>query len=84
MHITITRSGGFAGLTRRREIDTASLAPDVCAAVERLAGDAARHPAKRNRMPDAFEYEITIDGKTYVVSGDEPAWRALIERVGLQ
>ncbi len=32
-------------------------------------------------MPDAFEYEITIDGKTYVVSDEHPAWRALIERL---
>jgi hypothetical protein len=79
MRISVSRRGGFAGTTIHREIDTTRLAGRD--ELERLARRACAQPAERPRMPDAFEYEITIDGKTYVVSDEHPAWRALIERL---
>lgn len=84
MRISITRRGGFAGLTLRREIDTAELDPSAANVLQQLVQKAMAGGSAPSRMPDAFEYEITIDGRTYNVSDDLPAWRALIERTGLQ
>lgn len=86
MKIRIVRRGGFAGMTMSHEVDTASLPPADRQSVENLARRAMRHPAERKRAltPDAFEFEITIDGERYVVGDDNPVWRALIERVGVQ
>lgn len=82
MRISVTRSGGFAGRTIHREIDTAALAGG--AEIERLAASAVSHPGGAS-MPDAFRYEVAIDGVNYVVGDEHPAWRALIERIfGLQ
>ncbi len=86
MKIRIVRRGGFAGMTVSHELDTASLAPEARHAVEELARKAIANPPgpERSRIPDAFEYEIAIDGRRYVVGDDDPAWRALIERVAVQ
>lgn len=64
MRIQVRRTGGFAGLQRAAEIDTAgrddaedwhSLADAV------LAGG---HSLPRAVMPDGFSYEITVNGRT--------------------
>jgi len=79
MRIGLVRSGGFSGVTLRREIDTARLAADERKKIEQLALRARVERAAPNDAPDSFEYEITIDGARYVVDGSSPAWQSLIE-----
>jgi hypothetical protein len=79
MRIALTRSGGFAGITLHREIDTAQLPPDRRRVIEQLAARARAERASPNAEADAFEYEVTIDGARYLVDGSSPAWHALIE-----
>ncbi len=81
MRISLTRSGGFAGTTLRREIQTAVLPAEEKRILEQLVARARAERASPNAEPDAFEYEITIDGTRYVVDGTSPAWHALIERL---
>jgi hypothetical protein len=84
MRIVVTRTGGFAGVTRRAELDTAGR-PDA-ERLRALARDVladGRTAAVAAGMPDGFGYEITIDDET--VRCAEPrltgAQRELIEAV---
>jgi len=81
MRLALTRSGGFAGITLHREIDTTQLPPERRRVIEQLAARARVERASPNAEADAFEYEITIDGARYVVDGSSPAWHALIESI---
>ncbi|ANP54930.1 hypothetical protein J2Z21_003626 [Streptomyces griseochromogenes] len=64
MHIQVRRTGGFAGIERRAEVDTSGR-PDAAewqALAERvLASGRGTPPAG---VPDGFSYEITVDGRT--------------------
>lgn len=60
MRIEVRRSGGFAGIARTFKVDTATLPPTRAAEIERLA----RSLASRAASPDAFVYDVTIDGAT--------------------
>ncbi|MFF3409086.1 protealysin inhibitor emfourin [Streptomyces sp. NPDC002742] len=64
MRIEVRRTGGFAGIERRAEVDT-SARPDAAewqALAERaLAAGRGTPPAG---VPDGFSYRITVDGKT--------------------
>ncbi|MEU9985206.1 protealysin inhibitor emfourin [Streptomyces sp. NPDC007971] len=64
MRIQVRRTGGFAGIERRAEVDT-SARPDAAewqALAERvLASGRGTPPAG---VPDGFRYEITVDGRT--------------------
>lgn len=64
MRIEVIRSGGFAGIERRAELDTTGR-PDAAhlhgVAREALAQGA---PAPDHGVPDGFHYEITVDGHT--------------------
>ncbi|OIV36202.1 hypothetical protein BIV57_17515 [Mangrovactinospora gilvigrisea] len=67
MRIAVTRSGGFAGLTRRAVLETAGR-PDG-ARLEGLARRAvASAPAEGggpgHGVPDGFHYEISAAGRT--------------------
>ncbi|MEK8170770.1 protealysin inhibitor emfourin [Streptomyces sp. M19] len=64
MRISVIRTGGFAGIERRAELDTAgrSGAEDL-EAVARRALEAGEATAPRG-VPDGFHYEITVDGRT--------------------
>jgi len=76
MRIVITRTGGFAGMTQRHEVDPAPPAVETLARAaekETPSGDAA--------TPDAFEYAVSIDGREYVVKNPTRAWGRLIEAV---
>ena len=80
MRITVRRTGGFAGIARTFEVDTALLPPAQAREVERLA-KAVREKSLAARRPppaDAFVYEVTVDGKTTIVDDAE----ALIEELG--
>jgi hypothetical protein len=64
MRIEVRRTGGFAGIERRAEVDTSARpdAPEWHALAERaLAAGRNRPPAG---VPDGFHYEITVDGRT--------------------
>jgi hypothetical protein len=77
VRVTVRRSGGFAGRVMERSVDSGDdpqLEPLVAAA--RAAGNASSDVA-----PDAFRYEITIDGETVVVSDDAEAWMRVVERI---
>lgn len=64
MRIQVTRSGGFAGIERHAEVDTAELSDaeqwhDL--AESALASGVERPPGG---VPDGFHYEVTVDGRT--------------------
>ncbi|MFD3514485.1 protealysin inhibitor emfourin [Streptomyces sp. NPDC058657] len=85
MRIQVVRTGGFAGIERRAEVDT-SAGPDARAwhalAAEALAaGQGVRTPPAG--IADGFRYEITVDGRTVHCAEPEltEAQRELISRV---
>ncbi len=63
LRIEFQRSGGFAGLTMRTEVDTSELPPEDAEVFERLvaslegSGVGASPPAGK---PDRFQYELTV------------------------
>ncbi|MGW2784449.1 protealysin inhibitor emfourin [Streptomyces populi] len=64
MRIEVRRTGGFAGIERRAEVDTTARpdAPEWHALAEQaLAAGCATPPAG---VPDGFSYRITVDGRT--------------------
>ncbi|GAA3489545.1 MULTISPECIES: protealysin inhibitor emfourin [Streptomyces] len=85
MLIQVVRTGGFAGIERRAEVDTSGR-PDAHA-WHALAGEAAaagrglRMPGAA--VPDGFSYEITVDGQTFHCAEPQlsDAQRELITRV---
>ncbi|MER5193214.1 protealysin inhibitor emfourin [Streptomyces sp. NPDC002755] len=64
MRIQVSRTGGFAGIERRAEVDTSGRpdAPEWHALAERAV--AAGRGAPPVGVPDGFSYEITVDGRT--------------------
>ncbi|MFC4906555.1 protealysin inhibitor emfourin [Actinomadura gamaensis] len=63
MKVTVVRSGGFAGIERRGEADSAD-DPLLAGLVGRV--DLAQVPPP-GRIPDQFVYDIDIDGREAVV-----------------
>jgi len=61
--VTVTRSGGFAGIQQRGESDTGS-DPLLRRLVARVDLHAVPPPG---RIPDQFLYDIDIDGDTATV-----------------
>ena len=63
LRIEFQRSGGFAGLTMRTEVDTSKLPPEDAEVFERLVESLERSgvgdssPAGK---PDRFQYELTV------------------------
>jgi hypothetical protein len=64
MRIEVTRSGGFAGLSRHAVLDTADH-PDA-GHLHALAEAALAPPPPDERRPlrDGFAYVLTVDGRT--------------------
>ncbi|MDT3395645.1 hypothetical protein RKE29_03100 [Streptomyces sp. B1866] len=64
MRIRVIRTGGFAGIPRRAELDTAGR-PDErhLRALAQQAVETGRAGPVRG-VPDGFSYEITVDGRT--------------------
>ncbi|GAA4920578.1 protealysin inhibitor emfourin [Streptomyces coeruleoprunus] len=83
MRIQVRRTGGFAGIERRAEVDT-SARPDADAwrvlAEAALADGRDEPPAG---VPDGFSYAITVDGRTVYCADPRltQAQRELISRV---
>lgn len=66
MKVSFKRTGGFAGLSLKSEIDCALLPPAKCKELEQLVGllRAAGQPSGGKAsftIPDAFQYEVTVD-----------------------
>jgi hypothetical protein len=63
MKVRFRQSGGFAGLVRGAELDTAALAGPEAAELERLVAAARLAPAKRAaaRGADRQQYEIVVE-----------------------
>ncbi|GHG72685.1 protealysin inhibitor emfourin [Streptomyces griseocarneus] len=64
MRIVITRTGGFAGIERRAELDTCGR-PDAThleALAHRALAPGREAPARG--VPDGFRYEIKVDGRS--------------------
>ncbi|MFB6983046.1 protealysin inhibitor emfourin [Streptomyces scopuliridis] len=84
MRIQVRRTGGFAGIERRAEIETSGLrdASDWRELAERAMADGADTPSAG--VPDGYHYVITIDDDRTVHCADPgltEAQRALISRV---
>jgi hypothetical protein len=79
MHVTIQRTGGFAGIPVIKSIDAASLSASEIDDLEQMIESArffalpALIPSKS--QPDRFEYQITVEqnGKKHSVTAAEPA-----------
>ncbi len=89
MRIALTQSGGFAGLVKRVQVDTATLPRDDAARLERLAHAAraalaAGTPAADPALRDARRYALRIDDDAASACWDlpeaglPPAVRALL------
>jgi hypothetical protein len=83
MRIQVQRSGGFAGIERRAEVDTSGRpdAPEWHALAERALADGRGGPPAG--VPDGFHYRITVDGKAVHCADPRlsEAQRELISRV---
>ncbi|MBO4255259.1 protealysin inhibitor emfourin [Streptomyces sp. NPDC002144] len=83
MRIRVRRTGGFAGIERRAEVDTSGR-PDAhewqALAEKAVAAGRATPPAG---VPDGFSYEITVDGRTVYAADPRltEEQRQLISRV---
>ncbi|GLP70108.1 MULTISPECIES: protealysin inhibitor emfourin [unclassified Streptomyces] len=64
MRIQVRRTGGFAGIERHKEVDTSGR-PDAhewqALAEKAVAAGRGTPPIG---VPDGFNYEITVDGRT--------------------
>ncbi|MBV9494904.1 MAG: hypothetical protein JOZ54_11710 [Acidobacteria bacterium] len=79
MKVGFHRSGGFAGLSLKSEVDCSQLPPGKCKELEQLvgllraAGQPAPSPSKSSYYADAFQYEVTVqddDGTQKYRAGD--------------
>jgi hypothetical protein len=66
MRISLTRTGGLAGMRRTATVDTAALDPSRAEALERLFRQAelegpSSAPARSRPAPDRFRYTLTVE-----------------------
>ncbi|MET7284644.1 protealysin inhibitor emfourin [Streptomyces sp. NPDC005573] len=83
MRIQVRRTGGFAGIERRAEVDTSGR-PDARewqSLAERVL--AAGPATPQHVVPDGFSYTITVDGRTVHAADPRltPDQRELVSRV---
>jgi hypothetical protein len=79
MRVAVTRSGGFAGLKRAWEADTA-ISPELAGLVSACPWD---WPQRSPAGADRFVYEITAGDRTATVHEPFAAgpWKQLIDQV---
>jgi hypothetical protein len=80
MHIDFSRTGGFAGMRLSCSVDTAKLAPEQSAELDKLIGNAAffELPEKlvpEKTQPDRFEYHVSVEAgdKSHTVTVSDAA-----------
>lgn len=62
MRVELTRSGGFAGITRRASLGPGDLTPDDVSRIERAIESTPGPMAKGTaRGADRFQYDVTIE-----------------------
>ncbi|MFD9359374.1 protealysin inhibitor emfourin [Streptomyces sp. NPDC060031] len=84
MRISVVRTGGFAGIERRAEVDASGLPDeDEWRALARQALRPAPPGPPADRVRDGFSYRITVDGRTVLCQDPNltEAQRTLISRV---
>lgn len=88
MRVSVQRSGGFGNIGAHAEVDTAQLTKEKAAEVQRLVKAAALPPSPARPLravnaADAYQYDITIDGKTYTADdlSMPKQWRNLVDYV---
>lgn len=83
MRIQVSRTGGFAGIARRHEVDTEGRADaeEWRALAEEALASARNTPTAG--VPDGFRYEITVGDRTVYCADPDltGAQRTLISRV---
>ena len=87
MKVAMTRSGGFAGISKTIELDTEQLAAEDARTLERLVqtADVFTLRSQTGGAPDRFAYVLTVEDGTrrHVVQMTEgaasPDLRALID-----
>lgn len=82
MRIEVTRSGGFAGLTRHAVLDTAAR-PDAEHLRALAEAALAAPPTVSGPTPDGYSYLLTADGRTAEFADPvlTPAQRELVMEV---
>ncbi|KAB8332853.1 hypothetical protein SD80_013200 [Scytonema tolypothrichoides VB-61278] len=80
MRISFERTGGFAGISRKKTVDTANIAANEADQLPRLveAADFFNLPEKITAsatQPDRFQYKLTIEeeGREHTVTVSEAA-----------
>ena len=79
MRIRFERSGGFANISLKAEIDSAELPPERAQELSRLVAKARSFdqpaPPTTTSMPDQFQYEVTIedDGRSETIKTSDDA-----------
>ena len=79
MRINFARSGGFANINLKAELDSADLPPERAKELTRLVAKARffDQPASgaAPSMPDQFQYEVTIegDGRSHTIKTSDDA-----------
>ncbi|MFG3134103.1 protealysin inhibitor emfourin [Streptomyces tendae] len=83
MRIQVRRTGGFAGIERHAEVETAGRpdADEWHALAERAVADGRTTPPVG--VPDGFSYQLTVDDRTVYAADPRltEEQRALISRV---
>lgn len=64
MKVTVTRSGGIAGVTTTAAVDTGSLDAYRAHAIEAIVAQATAATDRGAMTPDAFQYDVTIVDET--------------------
>jgi hypothetical protein len=82
MRITVTRTGGFAGLRLERSVDTAER-PDARELEELVASAQLDALPETPPQPDRFTYRIDVDGREVTVAEPDLTgpMHTLVERV---
>ncbi len=83
MRIVVTRTGGFAAITRWAELDTTGRPDEARLRSLALAALADGRPERPRGVPDGFSYELDVDGVTAYCADPELSapQRELITRV---
>lgn len=76
MRVSLRRTGGFAGRTIERSADTRDVP-----GLEALVNEARGSSAAAGDLPDAFRYEITVDGETITAGDGDALWMQVVERI---